>query len=431
MKKLINIFTFPFLMLLCFSFNGCLKDTCQNTTTFTQWTPVYKSDTEMRQTPQYQTARTLKNPGKIYFYKQFMLINEEKEGIHVIDNSNVQAPQNVGFITIAGNVDLAVKGDILYADSYMDLLAIDISNVFQPKMVKSTQDVFASKFWRDPQRGWLVDYKAEKITKDIDCADPRLSNGGGWFAVDNKIFSSSSVAFPTQATNSSGASPAGVGGSLARFTLYTDYLYAINQNEVKIFNIKQLDNPNLSNTINVGWGIETLFPHTDKLFIGSQTGMFIYDLVNPTNPVKLSSFTHGRACDPVFVQGNRAYVTLRSGTACNNGTNQLLVIDVTNLRTPQLMKAYPMKNPRGLSILDNHLYLCDDGLKVFDVTKDQEIDKNLKAHITNFDTYDVISFINNGKQKVAMVIGKDGFFQFDMTNAEQPKELSKIPVVKD
>ena len=91
-----------------------------------------------------------------------------------------------------------------------------------------------------------------------------------------------------------------------------------------------------------------------------------------------------------------------------------------------------MKNPRGLSILDNHLYLCDDGLKIFDVTKAEDIDKNQKAQIANFDTYDVISFFNNnGKQKVAMVIGKDGFFQFDVTNPEQPKELSKIAVVRD
>lgn len=431
MKKFNTIGSYMLLVLLSMALNGCLKDTCQNTTTYTQWTPVYKTDAEMRQTPQYQAPRALKNPGKIYFYKQYIIINEEKEGIHIIDNSNVQAPQNKGFIKIVGNVDIAVKGDILYADSYTDLLAINIANVLQPQLTKRTEGVFVSKFWRDPQRGWLVDYKPEKITQEIDCNDPRL-NGGGWFAQKDVLFSSSSTAFPSQGSKSAAAQPAGVGGSQARFTLYTDYLYAINQNELKIFNIKQLDNPNLNNTLNIGWGIETLFPFKDKLFIGSQTGMFIYDLVNPTNPVQLSVFTHGRACDPIYVDGNRAYVTLRTGTTCNNGNNQLLVVDISNLRSPQLIKAYPMKNPRGLSILDNHLYLCDDGLKIFDVTKAEDIDKNQKAQIANFDTYDVISFFNNnGKQKVAMVIGKDGFFQFDVTNPEQPKELSKIAVVRD
>ena len=88
-----------------------------------------------------------------------------------------------------------------------------------------------------------------------------------------------------------------------------------------------------------------------------------------------------------------------------------------------------MKNPRGLSILENNLYLCDDGFKIFDVKDWNTVDKNMKSQIANFDTYDVIAFNNTDKQKVAMVIGKDGFYQFDVTNPETPKELSKIPVI--
>ncbi len=423
MKKL----TLSFLFLLSLVFNGCLKDTCESTNSFTQWTPVYKSDAEMRQTPQYQAARQLKNPGKIYFYDKYIFINEQKEGVHIIDNSNIKSPQNIGFLTIPGNVDIAIKGDILYADSYMDLLAINILNVSQPRLTKRTQDVFQSVFWRDPTRGWLVDYVAEKVTQKIDCNDPRLSNGGGWFAQDDRIFSSSTKSFPTAATNSAGARPAGVGGSMARFTIYADYLYTINQNQVSIYNIKQLDNPNLANSLNVAWNIETLFPHKDKLFIGSTTGMFIYDLENPTSPVQLSIFTHGRACDPVFADDNRAYVTLRNGTPCNNAVNQLLIVDISNLRSPQLLKSYQMKNPRGLSVLNNTLYLCDDGFKIFDVTNWEDVDKNLKSHTSNFDTYDVISYQDN-KLKVALIIGKDGFYQYDVTNPEKPQELSKIPV---
>ena len=418
---------FFLLIILGLAFNGCLKDKCESENTFTQWTPVYKSDEEFREAPQYQTAQALKNPGKIYFYGNYILINEIKEGVHVIDNSNVLSPRNLGFIKIVGNIDIAIKDDVLYADSHADLLAISIADIQQPRLVKRTQDVFPNLFWRDPTRGWVVDYKQEKVTQKIDCNDPRI-NGGGWFTAEDRILSTSSF-FPQTATKSAGASPAGVGGSMARFTLYSDYLYTISQAQVKVFNVKKVDNPVLSNTVNVAWNIETLFPYTDKLFIGSTTGMFIFDLVNPTNPTLLSNFTHGRACDPVFAEGNRAYVTLRNGTPCNNGQNQLLIVDISNLRSPQLLKSYPMKNPRGLSILDNTLYLCDDGFKIFDVTEWSSVDKNQKSHTTNFDTFDVIAFRNTDKQKVAMVIGKDGFYQFDVSNPEKPKELSKIPVV--
>lgn len=418
-------------------FNSCLKDKCSNSATFTEWTPIYVSDAEFRPEPKMQAARSLKNPGKIYFYDKYMLINELKEGIHVIDNSNVQSPQNIGFINIVGNVDLAVKGNILYADSYMDLLAIDISTIAQPRLVKRTQDVFQGQFWRDPQRGWLVGYNQQKVTKEIDCNDPRLSGGGGWFRQGDIIFSSSSCvscnksSFPTSATASPGAAPtaSGTGGSLARFTLISDYLYTINNSQVQIFNVKKLDNPILATSLNVAWNIETLFPFGDKLFIGSTTGMFIYDVSDPLKPVQFSNFTHARMCDPVVAEGNKAFITLHDGTTCQGFNNQLEIVDITNLRTPQLLKIYPMKNPKGLSILDNILYLCDDGFKIYDVTNTNDVDKNLKAHIAGFDTYDVIAY-NNGKQKVAMVIGKDGFYQFDVTNASLPKELSKIPVVK-
>jgi hypothetical protein len=419
-------------------FNSCLKDKCNNTMTLTEWTPIYVSDAEFRPEPKFQASRALKNPGKIYFYDKYMLINEVKEGIHVIDNSNVQSPQNIGFISVSGNVDLAVKGDILYADSYMDLLAIDISTVTQPKLMKRTQDVFQGQFWRDPTRGWLVGYTPQLVTKEVDCNDPRLNNGG-WFVQNGRIFStadastSTKSAFPTSATPSPGAVPstgAGTGGSMARFTLISDYLYTINNgSQIQIYDVKKLDNPTLATTINMIWGIETLYPVGDKLFIGSMTGMFIFDVVNPLKPTQLSNFTHARVCDPVVVEGNRAYITLRNGTTCQGFNNELDIVDVTKLTAPQLLKVYNMKNPRGLSVLDNTLYLCDDGFKIYDVTNVQEVDKNLKAHIAGFDTYDVIAY-KTDKQKVAMVIGKDGFYQFDVTNPSVPKELSKIPVVK-
>ena len=51
---------------LAIGFQGCIKDTCSNDTSYTRWTPIYKTDAEMRETPQYQAARALKNTGKIY-----------------------------------------------------------------------------------------------------------------------------------------------------------------------------------------------------------------------------------------------------------------------------------------------------------------------------------------------------------------------------
>ncbi|HHN47860.1 MAG TPA: hypothetical protein ENN08_02830, partial [Bacteroidales bacterium] len=50
------------------------------------------------------------------------------QGIHVVDNSNPASPQIISFIAIPGNYDLAIRGNILFADSYIDLVALDISD---------------------------------------------------------------------------------------------------------------------------------------------------------------------------------------------------------------------------------------------------------------------------------------------------------------
>jgi hypothetical protein len=424
------------LALLATTFSACLEDKCKNTSTFTQWNPVYKTDAEFRSIPQYEAAQPLKNTGKIYFHDKYILVNELKKGIHVIDNSNPSAPQNIGFISINGNVDMAVKGNYLYADNYADLITVDISTITNPKLTCRTESVFNSTFWRDPQKGWLVDYVPEKVTVDIDCNDPNLTNyGNGWFRNDRGVILSASSGVETKSGttvfangSATGATPAGVGGSFARFTFSGNNFYAINNSQLKTFTLNRLDCPLLVATNQVAWNIETLFPYKDKLFIGSTTGMFIFDVVNPNLPIQLSRFTHGLSCDPVVIENETAFITLHSGTACNGNLNQLSIVDVKSLTNPTLVKAYNMVSPKGLSVWDNMLYLCDDGLKIYDVTDKNAVDKNLKSHITGFETFDVIAYELNSKRHL-IVVGKDGLFQFDVTDPTKPKELSKILVV--
>lgn len=73
-------------------------------------------------------SKELKNPGKIYKYKNFLLVCEIDEGIHVFDNADVTLPKSVGFIRIVGNSDMAIKDDVLYADHMGNLVALTIDN---------------------------------------------------------------------------------------------------------------------------------------------------------------------------------------------------------------------------------------------------------------------------------------------------------------
>ena len=94
--------------------------------------------------------------------------------------------------------------------------------------------------------------------------------------------------------------------------------------------------------------------------------MFVFDLSNPASPQQLTYFQHIRSCDPVVAQDNFAYVTLNTANQrCFNGTNELQILDIKNLNSPQLVKTISLTTPLGLDIDNDTLYVCDQGLKVY------------------------------------------------------------------
>ena len=136
-------------------------------------------------------------------------------------------------------------------------------------------------------------------------------------------------------------------------------------------------------------------------------------------------YDHLQACDPVYVKGNRAYVTLSSGNGCWNAQNQLEVIDISNLANPEVLAIYPMTNPKGLAVQMNKLYLCDkgDGLKVFDVTDDHNIDNNLEAFFGGIDAFDVIP-----SNSSLILTGESGIFQYNYSDPNNIFQISHIAV---
>jgi len=176
-------------------------------------------------------------------------------------------------------------------------------------------------------------------------------------------------------SGSSAAPPGntGTGGSTARFTIVDNILYTISGAYLQTYDISDVSTPKkilMSTDGFMGFDVETLFAYNGYLFVGGQLGMDMYDIIaNPKSPPKVSEFNHARSCDPVVVQDNLAYVTLRGGSGCNRFTNQLDIIDVSNITQPKLLKTFPLTGPKGLGIDGSNLFVCDGwaGLKAFDV----------------------------------------------------------------
>lgn len=228
------------------------------------------------------------------------------------------------------------------------------------------------------------------------------------------------------------SSEGGVGGSMARFAISGDYLYAVNQETMKLFDLSNPEQPKYlkGKDQSLGFGIETVFPMDTLLFIGSMSGMHIFNIKRPDFPQHLSFTTHISSCDPVVAAGNYAYVTLNSENVwCGRSSNILQIYDIANPGDPKLLTT---KNnfihPRGLGIDGNKLFICDNGIKVFDVSNPLEPvwidDLGHISEVENIDAYDLIP--NDG---ILLVTSSSGFYQFDYTG-ERLKYISKIEVNK-
>ncbi len=224
--------------------------------------------------------------------------------------------------------------------------------------------------------------------------------------------------------NNSGApadSGAGTGGSLARFTIYGEYLYTVDREVLKTYSLADPELPELRSSISVGMDIETIYPYGGNLFIGSMDALYIYSLENPAKPEKQAMASHLRACDPVVAKGNYAYVTVRSGSTCGGLLDALLVFDVTDLKQPTQLSQVALTNPYGLGIKGNTLYICDGGagLKVFDVS-----DPAAPASLTYREGYTFKDCIPHNDILVCMV--DQGLVIYDISQANNPIFVTEV-----
>jgi hypothetical protein len=226
----------------------------------------------------------------------------------------------------------------------------------------------------------------------------------------------------------------GKGGSMARFAISGDYLYTLNKRDLEVFDISIPSRPLPYTKDRVPFDVETLFSYKEHLYVGAESGVYIYS--KPTadkNMERIGQFTHMKSCDPVVVEDDVAYVTLRSGSTCRlqSGENSLQVLDVRNPVKPKLITTKNMIEPKGLGIDNGTLFVCDGvgGLKVFHTEKGENNETNETTVAITFDRnsslsqincYDVIPYNKN-----LIISNGDDVRQFDYSHFPM-QELGRI-----
>ena len=416
-KNIIPVLPALLLISITFLFSSCLKDKCRRT--YTLNIPVYTKLSTLRAQVKSTPAAPVVNAGKLFVRNNWIFLNEQNKGIHVIDNSNPSHPVKTAFINIPGNIDMYAKGDILYTDLYCDLLAVNIAD---PKNITATKyltNVFPDKSsYTTSLNPDSIQIITSWVSRDttIDCGSSASPIPYGCIACNyslpgsSNLYSAASSQTPTTVT----------AGSMARFAAVDNYLYAVTTSMLNVINITDNTNPLFVQKKNIGWDIETIFPYNNQLYIGAGSNMSIYSLSDPVNPAAISWSGHWCSHDPVVADGNYVYVTLHDANVCGTKVNQLEVYTIDKAAgSPTLIKTYPMTYPQGLSKDGNLLFVCDDGLKIYDATN--VADLKLLQHLTGIATYDVIA--DNG---IAYVVGKDGLYQFDYSDKSNIRQLSKL-----
>jgi len=414
-------------LLILFSIIGLALTSCEDKRlqSYMANVPIYLSYDALRSSFEVHTEVPLEKPGKISFYGSYMFINEYQKGIHVVDLSDPSQPELIAFIDVPGNVDMAIRNNMLYAESYVDLLVIDISNPEQPVLSTRVEDLFEYIIPPydydypldeiDQKKGVITAYDIKKITREV--YDNPYPWPIFWDYRMEASFASDGMAGPN-------ANTYGVGGSMARFITYDDYLYALESSwKLKSINIADTDNLVVEKELSLWGNVETLFISDDYLYVGTSNGMHILDLVNPAAPNFLSSYTHITACDPVVVEGDRAFVTLRSGNTCGGTQDLLELIDISNKYEPKRLSSFTMTEPYGLGIDNGILFVCEGeyGLKVYDATYENSITSHLIAAFPGINAYDVIPMEN-----FLFMIGEDGFYIYDYSDLNNISILGSL-----
>jgi len=131
------------------------------------YVPVYSNSEDILQLNKVP-AKQIEKPSKIFTYNNFLIVNIKNEGFHVIDNSNPARPQNLFFVEVPGNNDVAIKNGVIYADNYRDIVAFTIEENGELQLLERLENIintndfppFTNVYFEcpDPSKGIIIDW---------------------------------------------------------------------------------------------------------------------------------------------------------------------------------------------------------------------------------------------------------------------------------
>ncbi|MCC6460419.1 MAG: hypothetical protein IT260_08100 [Saprospiraceae bacterium] len=134
-------YIFPLLLWCSLFWNGCVPeeiDTYSGTGKRPVYLPVAALDSIGNLAPQ-----VIQESGTIFLQDTLFFMLEQKKGIHVFSIKDSSTVASLTFFKIPAVTDFTISGNRLYADSWRDLVTIDISDLYHISLLSRQTNAFS------------------------------------------------------------------------------------------------------------------------------------------------------------------------------------------------------------------------------------------------------------------------------------------------
>lgn len=402
-QKTLRFFSGLFLFILLF--HACKKDEFKRSI----WVKKGQSVQDIRASFSVEPPRSITHPAGVYRSGNLLFLLQENEGVGIMDITQPEAPVDKVFIKLLSNSHVVVKSNVMIADNGVDLVSIDISDLNNIRLLNRIHNVFPEKWLKEQDSTVFIGYEEQKIStfksyNPSDTVPPQNRN-----------------------TENNAALAIGKGGSETRFALQDNFLYIARGNALTPVDLTTPSQPILKDAVGYdGYPtFETVYAYQGFLYVGTSDGVLILNSsISPSTPhfVSFASRTI-RGCDPVVVQNNFMFSTVRTGTVCNQfGQSALFIHDVSDKTYPKMAYNKTIDNPKGLGIDGNLLFVCqgDKGMAIYTWDETTQALNYLYQKIDLY-AFDVITGNN-----ILIVAAENGLYLYDYSDPNNIKRLSKV-----
>jgi len=116
--------------------------------------------------------------GTLFLRDSLLFILEQRKGIHVFNIKDSLNTINLAFFKIPAITDFVISGNLVYADSWKDLVVIDISDLHQIQVKERIMDVINPVLYPplfngifecvDESKGAVIDWE-DALLEDAKC----------------------------------------------------------------------------------------------------------------------------------------------------------------------------------------------------------------------------------------------------------------------